>query len=71
MESITADMFMLEMLWSLYFIQTQGYKVECVGMYQDNISMLLLMKSGKVSSGKRTKHIKARFFFIKDRVHEG
>ena len=71
MELITADIFMLEMLWSLYFIQAQGYKVECVGMYQDNISMQLLMKNGKMSSGKRTKHFKAKFFFIKDRVVEG
>ncbi len=36
-ELITADMFMPEMLWSLHFIQAQGYEVECVGLYQDNI----------------------------------
>jgi hypothetical protein len=29
------------------------------------------MKNRKMSSGKRTKHIKAKFFFIKDRVDEG
>ena len=57
-----ADMFMPEMLWSL---------VECVGLYQDNISTQLLIKNGKMSSGKKTKHIKAKFFFIKDRVDDG
>ena len=31
-------MFMPEMLWSLHFIQAQGYEAECVGLYQDNIS---------------------------------
>ena len=40
-------------------------------MYQDNISMQLLIKNGRFSSGKKTKHIKAKFFFIKDRVDSG
>jgi hypothetical protein len=31
-ELLTADMYMLEMLWSLHFIQAQGYKAECVGI---------------------------------------
>ena len=31
----------------------------------------LLIKNGKMSSGKKTKHIKAKFFFIKDRVDDG
>jgi hypothetical protein len=42
-----------------------------VGLYQDNISTQLLIKNGKMSSGKKTKHIKAKFFFIKDRVDDG
>ncbi len=70
-EIVTADMFMPEMLWSLHFIQAQGYDAECVGLYQDNISTQLLIKNGKMSSGKKTKHIKAKFFFIKDRVDDG
>ena len=53
------------------FIQAQGYKAECVGLYQDNISTQLLIKNGKLSSRKRTKHMKAKFFFIKDRVNDG
>jgi hypothetical protein len=71
MELYTADMFMSEILWSLHFIQAQGYEVECVGPYQDNISTQLLIKNGKMSSGKKTKHIKAKFFFIKDRIDDG
>ena len=64
-------MFMPEMLWSLHFIQAQGYEAECVGLYQDNISTQLLIKNGRMSSGKRTKHIKAKFFFTKDKVDDG
>jgi hypothetical protein len=29
------------------------------------------MKNGQFSSGKKTKHIKAKFFFFKDRVDDG
>jgi hypothetical protein len=70
-ELITANMFMPEMLLSLYFIQAQEYKAECVGLYQDYISTQLLLKKGKMSSGKKIKHIKAKFFFMKDRVDNG
>ena len=70
-ELVVADMFMPEMLWSLHFIRAQGYEAECVGLYQDNISTQLLIKNGRMSSGKKTKHIKAKFFFIKDRVDNG
>jgi hypothetical protein len=68
MELVAADMYMPEMLWLLTFILAQGYKAECMGLYQDNISSQLLIKNGKMSSGKKTKHIKSKFFFIKDRV---
>ncbi len=69
-ELVTTDMYMPEMPWSLYFIQAQGYEAKCVGLYQDNISTQLLIKNRWISS-KRTKHIKAKFFFIKDRVDKG
>ena len=70
-ELVTADMFMPDMLWSLHFIQAQGYDAECVGLYQDNISTQLLIKNSKMLSGKKIKHIKAKFFYIKDRVDDG
>ncbi len=69
-ELVMADMYMPEMLWLLHFIQGQGYKAECVGLHQDNISTQLLMKNGRFSSGKKTKHIKAKFFFIKDKLND-
>ncbi len=69
-ELLAADMYMPEMLWSLNFIQVQGYESECVGLYQDNISSQMLIKNGRMSSKRKTKHIKA-FFFIKDRVDKG
>ena len=40
-------------------------------MYQDNRSTMLLETNGRVSSGKRTKHIKARYYMVKDTVDRG
>jgi hypothetical protein len=68
---LTLDMYMPEMLWPLYYIQSQGYEPECVGLYQDNINTQLLIKNGNFSSGMKTKHIKAKIFFIKDKVDSG
>ncbi len=45
-ELVVSDMYMPEMLWSLHFIKAQGYDIECVGLYQDNISAQKLIKNG-------------------------
>jgi hypothetical protein len=70
-ELLGRDMYMSEMLRSLYFMQSQGYNVEIIELYQDNKSTELLMMNGRFCSGKRTKHIKAKLFFIKDRIDDG
>jgi hypothetical protein len=70
-ELVGAEMYMPEMLWSLYFIQSQRYDMETIELYQDNKSTELLMKNGWFLRGKRTKHIKVKFFFIKYRIDSG
>jgi hypothetical protein len=70
-ELVGADMYMPEMLWSLSFMQSQGYDMEIVELYQDNKSTQLLRQNNRFSNGKKTKRIKAKFFFIKDRVNDG
>ncbi len=70
-ELVGADMYMPVMLWLLYFMQSQQYNVEIVELFQDNKSTQLLMNNGRFSSGKKPKHIKAKFFFIKDRIDAG
>jgi hypothetical protein len=69
-ELLTADMFIPEILWTLQFMQAQGYKAECIGPYQDIVSTWILIKNVRMQSRKRPKHIKAKFFFIKDRVDD-
>ncbi|EJK60825.1 hypothetical protein THAOC_18763, partial [Thalassiosira oceanica] len=58
-------------LWGKYFLEAQGYTVDHNIVRQDNQSTLLLARNGKLSSGKRTKHIKARYFNITDKVDSG
>jgi hypothetical protein len=36
---------MPKMLWSLYFMDSQGYATEIIELYQDNKSAELLMKN--------------------------
>ena len=53
-ELVAGNMYMPEMLWTLYFVQSQGYGAEeCMGFYQDNISAQLLMKNGRFLSGNK------------------
>ena len=40
-------------------------------LYQENMIAMLLKMNGKASSLKRTKHIKVKYFFIKDKVDQG
>jgi hypothetical protein len=58
-------------LWTRYFIEGQGYSVEQNILFQDNKSTILLANNGRWSSSKRTKHIKSRYFYIKDKVDLG
>ena len=58
-------------LWCKYFIEVQGYSVEQNVLFQDNKSTILLATNGHWSISKRTKHVKSRYFFVKDCVKNG
>ena len=45
------------MLWTCYFLLSQGYGIVENLLLQDNKSSILLEQNGKASSGKRTRHI--------------
>ena len=61
---------MPQILWTRYFLEAQGYKIQDSMIYQDNQSSILLEKNGRASSGKRTRHINIRYFFITDRIEK-
>jgi len=52
-------------------LQAQGYEVSDSIVYQDNQSAILLEENGKASSGRRTRHINIRYFFVKDWIDSG
>jgi hypothetical protein len=70
-ELVGLDDAMPSILWARYFIEAQGYTVEQNIVYQDNKSTILLATNGRWSSNKRTKHIKSRYFFVKDKIDAG
>ena len=55
-------------LWHIYFFKAQSYDMKCKILYQDNESTIKLFKNGKRSSGKQTRHIDIRYFWIADRL---
>ncbi len=55
-----------DVIWTRYFVECQGYEIDEYVIFQDNMSALSLEKNGKILSSKRTKHIKAKFFLVKD-----
>jgi Reverse transcriptase (RNA-dependent DNA polymerase) len=70
-ELIGVDDLMPQMMWTGYFLKAQGVAVVDTVLYQDNKSSMLLEKNGRASSGKRTRHIDIRFYFVADRVANG
>jgi hypothetical protein len=70
-ELIGAADLMPKLLWARYFLDAQGYDVTDNVLHQDNMSSIKLEQNGRASSGKRTRHINIRYFFIKDRIGSG
>ena len=60
-----------DILWRKYFLEAQGYKIEHNVLLQDNKSTILLATNGVMSSSKKTKHIRHRFFLIRTRLSQG
>jgi len=57
--------------WVRNFLLDQGFDVSDNVIYQDNQSAILLARNGRSSSGKRTRHIDIRYFFVSDRIKQG
>ncbi len=63
-EVVGVDDASAQILWTNYFIKSQGYQITETKVYQDNQSAILLEKNGKQSSGKQTRHINIRYFLL-------
>ena len=55
-------------LWTRLFLEAQGYYVHDNVIFQDNESAMLLEQNGKASSGRKTRHINIRYYFVTDNI---
>jgi hypothetical protein len=69
-ELIAVDDVLPTVQWAKRFMAEQGYDLP-TEIKEDNRSTMLLMKNGRLSSGKRTKHLEIRYFFVKDLLDRG
>ena len=70
-ELVGADNASTKIFWTKLFLEAQGYEVRENILYQDNKSTILLLNNGKASSGKRTRAINTRYFFLHDQQKKG
>jgi hypothetical protein len=70
-EIVGTDDVVPQMLWTLYFLEAQGHKIDDNVLHQDNKSSILLENNGRGSSGKGTRHVDVQCFFVADRVKSG
>ena len=57
-----------QVIWTKNFVEAQGYGLGAPIVYQDNQSAIKLEMNGLASSGKRTRHINIRYFFVAEKV---
>ena len=70
-EIVAADDIASRAMWTKLFLEEQGHKINRNIVYQDNKSSILLMKNGRSSAGKRTRHMKIKYFYATDAHNQG
>ena len=60
LEVVGIDNALLDILWGKYFIEAQSNVVDHNILLQNNKLTVLLATNGKISSSKKTKHIRHR-----------
>ena len=68
-ELVAVDDCRLHSIWIQGFLLEQGYqKAETVVRLQDNQSEILFQQTGIMASTTRTKQLKVRYFFVKNKM---
>ena len=70
-ELVAANDVLLQGIWTKHFLESQGYHLGSISLLQDNMSAILLERNGMSSSGKNTRHLSIRSFWIADQVSKG
>ena len=68
-ELVAIDDCILHMIWMNHFLKEKGYTHPVTAVYQDSRSAILLEQNGVLSSTRHTKHIKVKYYFIKDNIN--
>ena len=69
-ELIVVDDALPTVQWTRLFMKDQDYDLETV-VKEVNKTTMLLMKNGRLSSGKRTKYLDIRYFYVQDLITRG
>ena len=67
-ELISMDDILSKVIWTKLFMQEQGCKIVENTVYRDNTSAMKMEINGKTSSGKRTRHLEIKYFYITDLI---
>ena len=51
-------------------MQHQGIEIKHNIVYQDNKSTILLAENGRLSAGKRSRHLNIKYFYITDQLEK-
>jgi hypothetical protein len=70
-ELVAADDVVGSIVWTKLFLEAQGYSIKDNILYQDNRSAILLESNGMQSTGKRSRHLNIRLFFVADQKAKG
>ena len=57
-------------IWMRELVMAQGYKLGPTSVFEDNLGVIKIMKSGR-SPKHRTRHLNVRHFFARDREELG
>ena len=58
-------------IWFCHFMKAQGYEIQNNVLYQDNQSAIKIEKNGRNSCTGNSRHIAARYYWVKDMVDKG
>jgi hypothetical protein len=67
-ELVSIDDVILKVVWTKLFIEAQCFTVNHNTIMCDNISSMKLEIYGKTSSGKQTRHLDIKYFYITDLI---
>jgi hypothetical protein len=70
-ELVATDDVFGAIIWNKLFLEEQGYPLEETILYQDNKSSILLETNDRQNTGKRSRNLNIRLFFVTDQKQTG